>query len=780
MIKEKSLQDLDYFKVLEIIANFSNSEATANAIRQIYPSKSLKEAEERLTEFKEIKEYKERGGEIPLSSFPDISSLLQRASKEGVFFEAWELTNFLKVLRVLDRISSCLEKLLDFPSLTLKIRDLLGSHLTVGQPYLLQRLENTVDEEGNILDTASTMLKYLRKQIKLTEERIREKLEEFINRKEINIFLQDRFITKRKDRWVIPVRMDSKGQIKGKVQDVSRSGETAFVEPEEIAHLSQKLEELKVEEQLEEIRILRELSDNIHQVSSTLEREFQLLIYLDKLNALYTFAEKFNASVSYLNSSKHISFIEARHPLLMLSLRRVIPLNFELKDKNVLVITGPNAGGKTVTLKTIGLLTAMAISGLPVPANPSSTIPFVRSIYVDLYHEGSLEEQLSSFTSHVVTLKEIIEEANSESLILLDEIGTNTDPEEGSALASAIVEELRNRGALTFVTTHLSKLKLFALGQEGMEVAAMEFDEKTMTPLYRLSIGSLTTSYALEVAKKYGFPERLIKRAYELKGTEDRKLYDLMKELETAKEQYLSKMQDLEKTKEALFHEKERLQRELQKIEERKKKALQQAKEEAHSIIQKFKKEINTLYEEAKKAERQKLREISKKISEMERTLEPQEGRNLEKIKIGDFVKIRNLKLSGKVIAIDDGRAKVKTETAQIEVALDEIKRLEPIDSPKQILSVEKQLIKEDDTDSISKKLDIRGMKVEEALPLVERYLNELSLKEATKGLIIHGIGKGILRDAVREYLSEHPAVESFTRGNPDEGGDAVTVVKMK
>ncbi len=781
MIKEKALQDLDYFKVLEIIIEFSNSEATAKSIRQIYPAKSLKEAQERLREFGEIKEYMDRGGEIPLSSFPDISPLLQRASKEGVFFEAWELTNFLKVLRVLDRISNCTEELLNFPNLGKKIKDILGSHLTVGQPYLLQKLENTVDEEGNILDTASTMLKYLRKQIKLTEERIREKLEELINRKEINIFLQDRFITKRKDRWVIPVRMDSKGQIKGKLQDVSRSGETAFVEPEEIAHLSKKLEELKIEEQLEEIRILRELSDNIHQIRSTLEKEFQLLIYIDKLKAINLFSNKFNAHIPYLSEDKHISFIDAKHPLLMLSRQTVEPLSFELKDKNILVITGPNAGGKTVAIKTIGLLTAMANAGLPVTASPSSVIPFVKSIYVDLYHEGSIEEHLSSFASHVVTLKEIIEEADSESLILLDEIGTNTDPEEGSAFACAIIEELRNRGALTFVTTHLSKLKLFALTEEGMEVAAMLFDERTMTPLYRLNIGSLTTSYALEVAKKYGFPERLISRAYELKGKEDRKLYELMKELEIAKEQYLSKTEELEKTKEHLLYEKERHEKELLKIEESKKKALQEAKKEALNMIQKLKKEINILYEEAKKADKQKLKEISKKVSEMAKTILPEERKTSGKINIGDFVHIKNLNLSGKVISIDEGRAKIKTDTLQIEATLDELEKIELREkNTEQLLSTNRQLTKENNIDFINKKLDIRGMRVDEAIPLVERYLNELSLHESSKGIIIHGIGKGILRDSIRDYLKEHPAVESFRKGDTDEGGDAVTVVKMK
>ncbi len=781
MIKKKALQELDYFKVLDLIEEFSNSEATGKAIKQIHPAISIEEAERSLKEFEDIKDYLDKGGEIFLSSFPDISDLLHRASKEGVFFEAWELTKFLKVLRVLDRLSPCIEKLLTFPNLTIKIKEILGNYLTLGQPYLLLKLENTVDEEGNILDTASPMLKYLRKQVKITEERIKEKLEEIINRKEINVFLQDRFITKRNDRWVIPIRMDSKGQVKGKVQDVSRSGETAFVEPEEIAALSKKLEELKLEERVEEIRILREISDEIHNISSTLEREFALLIYIDKLYAIYNFSNKFNAQIPALTKEKQIRLIEAKHPLLLLSKTQVEPLNLELKDKKVLVITGPNAGGKTVTIKTIGLLTAMAISGLPVPASASSIVPFVSSIYVDLYHEGSIEEHLSSFASHVITLREIVEEAESESLILLDEIGTNTDPEEGSALACAIIEELRDKGGFTFVTTHLSKIKLFAATEEGMEVAAMLFDERTMTPLYRLSIGSLTTSYALEVAKKYGFPEKLIKRAYELKGTEDRKLYDLMDSLERAKEQYREKIEDLEKLQRTLLVEKERLEKEFIRIEEKKKKTIEEAKTEASSLIQKIKKEINILYEEAKKADKQKLRELSRKATEIAKVFLPEDRKTAEEIRVGDLVKIKTLNLSGKVLTIEEGRAKIQTDTVQIEAGIEELeKSMSQDEAKREEISIRKVFNKRNIEDDVLRKLDIRGMRVDEALSLLESFLNGLSLNEISVGVIIHGIGKGILREAVREYLRNHPAVKTFQKGKPEEGGDAVTVVEIK
>ncbi len=779
MIKEETLRDLDYFKVLNLIENFSNSEATKEAIGKIRPYLTVENCNASLKEFQEIKEYFDKGGSLPISSFPSIHTLIERAYKEGVFFEAWELAKFLKILRILENLSPYLETISSFPHLSKKIMDILGNQLTLGQPFILSKLEDALDDEGNILDTASSLLAHLRKVIKITEEKIREKLEEILNRKETSAFLQDRFITKRNDRWVIPVRMDSKGQIRGKVQDVSRSGETAFIEPEEVASLSKKLEELKIEERLEEIRILRELSTDIHYIANTLEKQFNLLVYLDKMKALYEFSKKFNGEIPQITDEKRINLINARHPFLMLSKDFVEPLNLELRDKKVLVITGPNAGGKTVTLKTIGLLTLMAISGIPIPASSSSVIPFVKSIYVDLYHEGSIEEQLSSFASHVITLKEIIERADESSLVLLDEVGTNTDPEEGSALACVILEELKKRNCLTFVTTHLSKVKIFAFNEEGMEVAAMLFDEKSMTPLYKLSVGSLTTSYALEVAKKYGFPEKLIKRAYELKGTEDRKLYQLMNELETSKEDYWNKIREIEDIKKNLLNQKEKLERELLKIEETKKKTLEEAKKEAYNMLTKIKKELNLIYEEAKKADRKKLKELSKKLSDLGTELHEQKEKKTEVIKEGDTVRIGELNLTGKVLSIEGDRAKIQTDTLQVEAKLEELEKIE--NQRETEGSSNKIFFPKKESDGCSlRKLDIRGQRVEEAIPLVERFLNELSMDEISMGIIVHGIGKGILRNSIRDYLKDHPVVKNFRKGIPDEGGDGVTVVETR
>jgi len=776
LIEERALQDLDYFKVITLIEDLSNSEATKKYIRKIYPLENFEKSKGALQEFSEIKEFFDRGGDIPISSFPDIYSLLQKAKIEGVFFEALELTDLLKVLRVLDRISPFIDDLLKFKNLSKKIRETLENHLSVGQPYMLERLENTIDEDGNILDTASPMLKYIRKQIKIIEERIKNKLEEFINRQDIKIFLQDNFITKRNNRWVIPVRMDSKGQIKGILHDVSRSGETAFIEPEEISVLSKKLEELLVEERLEEIRILKEISFEVHQISDSLEREFQLLVYLDKMKAIYKYSQIFNAHIPQITEERHIRLINAKHPILMLSTKEVVPLDLELMDKKILVITGPNAGGKTVTLKTIGLLTALSNAGLPIPASPSSLVPFIKSLYVDLYHEGSIEEHLSSFTSHIVTLTEIVERADSMSLVLLDEIGTNTDPEEGSALACAILEELYERGSFTFVTTHLSKVKLYAASHEGMEIAAMLFDENTMTPLYKLSIGNLRPSYALEVAKKYGFPERVIKRAYELKGTEDLRIYELMNKLENLKKNYEEKIEELEILKQVLNNERKKLEKALEETNLKKVKIIEEAKKEAQKIITDIKRQVNILYEQAKKEDKRGLKDISRKISEIAKQFNDAPLRIHSEIKTGDTVKIRNLNIVGKVISIEDGRAKIQTDKIQIEAELRELEKYSTSDTAQSLIYYKP----EKNEEFLMKKIDVRGMRVDEAIPIVERFLNKLSINEINQGLIIHGIGKGFLRDAVREYLKEHPAVKSYRRGNPDEGGDSVTLVELK
>ena len=777
MIEKRVLQDLDFYKILSLIEEFSSSPATKKAIQQIRPFESVEAVEKSLKEFADLKNFLDGGGQIPLSSFPDISNLIDKAKREGVFFEVSELTGFLKILKLLDRVSKFVEELFQFPFLGKKIKDILGGHLSIGQPYILERLEDTVDEEGNILDTASSMLKYLRKQRKTTEERIKNKLEEIINRPDVSVFLQDRFITKRNNRWVIPVRMDSKGQVAGIVHDVSRSGETAFIEPAEITNLSKKLDELLIEERVEEIRILKELSNEIHQVNESLQKEFNLLVYLDKLFSIYRFSQKFNAEVPKIKEEICIRLLNARHPLLMLSKDKVVPLDFELRNKKVLLITGPNAGGKTVTLKTIGLLTLMALSGLPIPASPSSQIPFVKTIYVDLYHEGSIEEHLSSFASHILTLKEIVERANFQSLVLLDEIGTNTDPEEGSALACAILEELRDKEVFTFATTHLSKVKLFVASEQGMEIASMLFDEKMMKPLYKLSLGSLTPSYALEVAKKYGFPEKLIKKAYKLKGTQDKEIYELMKQLERVKTEYEKKLNETERIKNILLSEKETLEKEILAVEEKKRKSMESARQEAQNMLAKLRKEINILYEEAKKADRQKLKEISRKISEISKKFIPEEAKQIPEIHIGDSVKIRTLNLYGKVLSIEDERAKIQTDTAQIEADIKDLDKLEAEHAEEKQGKIK---YPEKTDELIIQKLDIRGLRVDEAIPLIERFLNKLLLNEAEQGIIIHGIGKGVLRDFVRDYLKDHPAVKSFYKGSPDEGGDAVTVIQPR
>lgn len=778
MIKREALEELDFFQILEIIKSFSRSEATKRLISQIYPCETLEQAREYLREFEEIRENIEREGELPILQFPDIESLLNIASKEGVLFDARQLSDFLRFLKASQRLESRVEGLLRYESLRLRISQILGSSLKIGQPYLLERLERTVDDEGNILDTASTTLRFLRKQIRATEERIKDKLEEILNRRDVIPFLQDRFITKRNDRWVIPVRMDSKGQVRGKVQDISRSGETAFIEPEEISGLSKRLEELRVEERLEEIRILRELSEQIHQASDSLRRDFELLCYLDRLNSIYGFSVKFSANPPLINSNGEIELINARHPILTLTKEHVEPLNLSLSKRRVLVITGPNAGGKTVALKTIGLLCALAVSGLPIPANPSSKIPFFSSLFVDLYHEGSIREQLSSFASHVVKLREIIEKADHNSLVILDEIGTNTDPEEGAALACAVIEELRDRASWTFLTTHLSKVKLFAATTEGVEVAAMAIDETTMTPLYRLSLGSIATSYALEVARKYGLPERVLRRALEIKGSEDIRIYQLMSELQKVKEEYDRKLAELKEAEKGLFKEREALELKIKEAEQARRRAIEEGKKEAYAFVTKIKREINQLYEEAKRADRKKLKDVSKRLSQVYQTFESTEQEGNLKVQVGETVRVKNSGLVGKVIELSHGRVKIQTEGATVEVNLSQVEKVTDLQRERNARGEPPIMI--DRVVEQTERLDIRGLRVDEAIPLIERFINELSLKEVSRGVIVHGIGKGILRDAVRDYLKSHPAVAQVKKADVKEGGEAVTVVELR
>ena len=490
MIPVATREQLEFHKLLTLTAESAHSEASRKAIRSIEPLGNKEAIHQRQDRIEEIRRLDREGVPLSLVPFVDCTALSDPGSAPGGHFGADRTGSLCPVLSLIEALGLRIRERNDLPNLRILMEGFNG------HPELLQALKRSLDDEGNILDQASFLLADLRSQVRKVEARIRKQLTELIQDHSLSNLLQDDFVTQRSGRWVIPVRMEARFQIPGVVHDVSRSGETAFVEPTAIIQLSNQLENLVAEEKAEENRILREFSSRIREITRELEVELRILITLDLLQALARLADHLRMEPPRINQEGFFEVVQGRHPLLELSLQRqatkaeVVPLDIRLSEQaKVMVITGSNAGGKTVALKTVGLLTLMALSGMPVPARDTSSFPLVDNLLVDMGDEQSIETSLSTFSAHIRRLSEILSQADRGSIVLLDELGTSTDPDEGAALACAILRRLQEQGALVIATTHLAGIKVFAEYTEGLVNAAMAFDPLTLTPLYRLKAG---------------------------------------------------------------------------------------------------------------------------------------------------------------------------------------------------------------------------------------------------------------------------------------------------
>ncbi len=539
MISENSLELLEYPKLLVIIAEQAHCPATRQAVLAIRPYGNLPDILQRQRLVEELRRLAAEGAPLLIFNFADIKPFLEKARPVGAVLDPLELSAFMPLMQLSSAIAGQIREAEEIPYLKILTRNLKGF------PELMAFLERALDQEGNILDQASPLLAELRREIRQLEAQIRRKLEEIVREPRVEAFLQDDFITQRSGRWVIPVRMDSKTQIPGVVHDVSRTGETAFVEPLNIISLANQLENLMAEEKAEVIRILRELSIMVRQKADEIENEQAILVHLDLLSCLAHLADRMRMETPEIHEGTGIHLINARHPLLSLSFekkgprKQVVPLNLELgTETTVMVITGVNAGGKTIALKTSGLLLLMALSGMPVPADSASRFPLVDGLLADIGDEQSIESSLSTFSAHIQRITGIIDQADEKTLVLMDELGTSTDPVEGAAIACAVLKDLQDKGALVMATTHLTEIKGFVHRSEGMVNASMEFDQKTLTPLYRLRMGEPGQSHALEIARQYGLPETILETAHKLLSGREEGFEQLVADLNLKRREY--------------------------------------------------------------------------------------------------------------------------------------------------------------------------------------------------------------------------------------------------
>ncbi|WP_333654748.1 endonuclease MutS2 [Dissulfurispira sp.] len=785
---EHSLEILEFNKLLGIIADFAKSDASKGSVLSISPLNNIEDINKRFRLIDEIRLMSQKGKPLSISPFPDIEPFLHKVRPEGAVLDPVELSGMMAFLSTANSVLSQIRDNTDISFLNSLTEEMTG------HPEILSVLKRSIDSEGNILDSASVALKELRVRIKGLENRIRKKLEDITRDERVAAFLQDDFITQRSGRWVIPVRMDSKGQVQGVVHDVSRSGETAFIEPLSIISLSNELENLIAEQKAEEIRILRSISSQIRAVVSEIDAEYRTVIYIDVLNSIALFADRLGMETPQINEQNAVNIVNARHPLLMLAFQKkdmpqqVIPLDVKLGGNNaVMVITGPNAGGKTITIKTIGLLILMALSGMPIPADSSSSLPFVHNLLVDIGDQQSIESNLSTFSAHISNISRILKNADSGTIALIDELGTGTDPDEGAALACAVLKELKNKGALVFATTHLTEIKGFVHKTEGMLNASMEFDQNTLTPLYKLRVGEPGQSRAFETAKRYGLPDEIIESAKGILGIRKIELDTLIHDLNEKRRQYERSSDEL-RQKEAAIKEKERhLKEMMQEAETRQKDILSNAYKEASEIVFNIKRQMNAFLEEIKKRDRERAKEVIKEVESVQVSVaeKVKEYARSEKSKLaidelneGDIVFIKSIGHDASIIKINfkDNRLRVRAGSMEMEVSLSDVGFKKDLSAEAGKGGIRLERLDE----AVSSEINIVGLRVDEALSRLEPFLNHASIAGFSEVIIIHGVGTGILSKAVREYLTGHPLVKGFRSGTQQEGGAGVTIVSMK
>jgi len=746
---------LELPKVKEILKSFARSEATRDRIDSLKPHTDEETVRE---EIKLARAFFNVAHEIKILDFEDIRELLKRVKLQGAILTVEEI---LKILKVIEAVKELRRTLGGFAQQEEELRK-IAKKLHLFSP--LENLINScIDPRGFVKDEASEELLQVRRSIRNLEEEIKKRLENLINRPDSAKFLADRIITIRNGRYVVPVKTSHVKKIFGIVHGTSSSGYTTYVEPQFVIHLNNKLTELKTAEEEEIRKVLQRISEYIGDYAKELSESFNALVESDLLMCKYEFSKLVRGTFPEIGSG--VELYGARHPLLLQVKEEVVPVDIILKEKKGLILTGPNTGGKTVALKTLGLCVLLFQSGLPIPAEEGSKLPVFEKVFVDIGDEQSIEQSLSTFSAHMQNIGEFIRRTDDKTLVLIDELGAGTDPVEGSALGIGILEYLKKKGAWVFVTTHHTPIKLYATTSDYYTPASVLFDRETLRPLYRIAYNAVGESMAFYIAKRYGVPEEVIEIAKKHVGEVGEKYIEAMEKLSQYVKKYEEEQIKLEKLKEELEKEKEELKKLKEEYEEVKKKAWREVYKEAREYLRKLMAEAEELL---KKKTREELSEfVMKKREELEKKL-PSEK---QEIKIGDYVEFMGKR--GKVLDLKNGKAQVLIDKLKMWLDVKELKKVPhtpplPLEKPqRESLSFAK------DT------LNLLGKDTDTALLELERFIEEAHASGLRVVKVIHGIGSGKLKSAVREFLSKSDKVRFFRDAYPKEGGSGVTVVYL-
>lgn len=774
------LEKLEFNKIKNTLSSYAQTNNGKKMCLDLYPSSNKEKVQKALDETTEAVALIYRKGNLPLETIGDISTYILNLKNQNFLSSKalLELATLLKTSKILKNYY--FEKELNQTDSLTNYFDHLYTN-----PSIEEKIFSAIIDENTFDDRASNALYKIRQQMRNTKKEIKNKLQSLLNSK----YLQEPIVTIRQNRFVVPVKSEYQTEIKGFIHDTSSTGSTVFVEPISVFDLNNQLSELKNQENIEIEKILQILSSLFFDITNELENNFNLITILDFIFAKAKYSKELDCNCPKINNDKLIYLKNAKHPLLDQNI--AVPITLEIgKTFSSLLITGPNTGGKTVTLKTVGLLTAMAQSGMHIPASDESSIYLFDNIFADIGDEQSILESLSTFSSHMTHIISILNEATSNSLVLVDELGSGTDPIEGASLALSILEYLKKHNITVLATTHYHELKEYALLTDGVENASCEFNLETLSPTYRLLIGVPGKSNAFAISQKLGLKQEILENAKKRINSDTAKTEDLLKEIydskaliESEKEKTLQYSNKIEKLK-------QKLENETTDLKEHKKEYLQKAKQEAREILLSAKQEANDIIKEmeSEKNNSKNLNALRNKLTSKLHEVNQSPDSNLEEtttldesqIKPGAIVFVPKFNKNGTVLSYPNQSKKFNIQIDNIKTTLtpSQITIAKNTETKKEIITTKKQSMFA--PKNIKTELNVIGMNIEESIFLVDKFLDEAALAKLETVRIVHGKGTGILGKGIQKYLKSHPHVKSYRYGIFGEGEMGVTVVEIK
>ncbi|ARK23690.1 endonuclease MutS2 [Sporosarcina sp. P37] len=785
-MEKRVLKTLEFDKIIQQVSAQCTSKAGRTHVEQLVPSKSLEDVSRLLEETDEGLALLRIRGNVPMGGIHDIRPHAKRAQIGGML-SAMELVEIADTIRASRILRQFLEGVKEEGEISIP-------HLLArkdAMPILTaieHEINAAIDDNGRVVDSASSALRSIRQSLRIQESRVRERLESYTRGKNASKMLSDAIVTMRNDRYVIPVKAEYRSHYGGVIHDMSSSGQTLFIEPDAVVQANNEIRELKVKEQEEIEKILLALSASVQEIAHDLFTLVQLLAEIDVILAKAKYGTANKCTKPAVNADGYMRLTKARHPLLPIEEAVANTIEFG-EDITTIVITGPNTGGKTVTLKTVGLCTLMAQAGLPIPVLDGSEIAVFDSIYADIGDEQSIEQSLSTFSSHMVNIVNILKKFDDRSLLLFDELGSGTDPQEGAALAISILDEVHGSGARVMATTHYPELKAYGFNRPGVANASVEFDIDTLSPTYRLLIGVPGRSNAFEISKRLGLHHHIIDRAKSFTGENRGEVDSMIASLETSRVQ---SEKDAERTHNVLLETeklKQELNEKLQEFEEQKERLTEAAKEKAKKIVEQAKIESEAVISDLRalrmnagaNVKEHELIEARKRLEgaapeeKKKKAVKAQAGPR--PLKQGDEVKVLAYGQKGTLIEkVSDKEWVVQIGILKMKLPESGLQYTKPEKEKKPVTAAAVR----GRSEHVKMELDLRGERYEDAIARTEKYIDDALLSNYHQVNIIHGKGTGALRQGVQQYLKKHSRVKSYRFGEAGEGGSGVTVVELK